>query len=739
MGVHASALEPDYQGATGQHKSWKQYVGGADQSHFMDLKQITKENVKQLQVIWNYADPAGGRGLFFNPIVVDGVMYVLAKGGAIVALDAATGKEIWSSRVFAGIVRTGINYWESKDMKDRRLIFCANQMLQALDAQTGLSITNFGDNGSTSLREGLGRDPGTIGRAQSSAPGAIYDDLIFLGSSPGEGYFSAPGHVRAYSVVTGKLVWVFHTIPFPGEYGYETWPRDAYKYAGGNNTWGEITVDDKNGIVFFPLGAPTFDFYGADRVGDDLYDESILALDARTGKRIWHFQTVHHGLWDYDLCSAPELITIQHEGRTIPAVAVAGKNGFLYVFNRLTGEPVWPIVEREVPPSDVPQEWASRTQPFPTGPPPFTRQNVTTNDINPYYPPEKREAWVKRVAAARTDLFQPLSDKYEVISMPGAVGGANRGCTAADPDHGIVYVTANELPSVWKLIKGPPLPVLSYSSNHNGTNVAVSLVPPVNPNMSASEIRAQSCNACHVTLRASMPNVPSLTNVAAISLTEFETTVTVGKGLMPAFPTIEEGTLVELYGLLGGTNTARDIPEGRGPARAGAEFGSVGNRGRNVMRAYPEGVTPPTNTYKVGLGGYGMETRDLLSPPWSTITAYDLNKGTIKWHVALGQDPRIVPKDGKMTGLPDGEQRRSMIVTSTGIVFATCADGKLYAYDADDGSVIWSTKLPRNTEGLQSMYEVNGRAYIAICLIPGNGTGGTLPAGYVVYGLPEKN
>src|SRR5215471_84650 len=298
--AHASGLEPDHQGATGQHKTWEQYGGGADQSHYMDLKQITKENVKQLQVIWNYADPAGGRGVFFNPIVVDGVMYVLAKGGAIVALDAATGKEIWSSRVFPGIVRTGINYWESKDKKDRRLILCANQMLQALDANTGLSITNFGDNGSTSLRDGLGRDPSTIGRAQSTAPGAIYEDLIFLGSSPGENYFSAPGHVRAYSVITGKLVWVFHTIPFPGEYGYETWPRDAYKYAGGNNTWGEITVDDKNGIVYFPLGAPTFDFYGADRVGDDLYDESILALDARTGRRIWHFQTVHHGLWDYD-------------------------------------------------------------------------------------------------------------------------------------------------------------------------------------------------------------------------------------------------------------------------------------------------------------------------------------------------------------------------------------------------------------------------------------------------------
>lgn len=704
----------------GQHKTWKQYGGGADQSKFMDLKQITRDNVNQLEVIWNYADPIPG-GNFFNPIVVDGIMYVVAKGGSIVALDAATGGEKWSSVRFPGIIRTGINYWESKDKKERRLIFCADQMLRALDAVTGLSITNFGNNGTTSLKEGLGRDPNTIGRAQNTAPGAIYNDLIFLGSSPGENYFSGPGHVRAYSVVTGKMVWVFHTIPFPGEYGYETWPKDAYKYAGGVNTWGEITVDERNGIVYFPLGAPTWDYYGADRIGDDLYDECILALGARTGKRIWHFQTVHHGLWDYDLCAAPQLITVQHDGKAIEAVAVAGKVGFLYVFNRLTGEPLWPIVEREVPPSELPQEQASRTQPFPTAPPPFTRQNVTTNDINPSFSTEKREEWVKRIAAARTGLFQPLSDKYETISMPGAVGGANRGCTAADPEHGIVYVTANEEPSVYRLVPVPPNPVLS-SSNRN-SNVAAA-PQPVEPPLSAAAIRDTTCNACHGAQRVGLINVPALTNVARLSFTEFQTIVAVGKGQMPGFPNLEESAVGDLYTLLGGTNVVARERRG-GAARA---------RG---PRGYPEGVVAPTNNYRVAAGGFGLETPNLLKPPWSTITAYDLNKGTIKWQVPLGQDPNAVPMDGKMTGLPSGEQRRSMIVTSTGLVFATCADGKLYAYDADNGAVLWSTQLPRNTEGLPAMYEVNGRAYIAICLVAGRAPG-TLPPGYVVYGLPEK-
>jgi len=689
----------------------------------MDLKQITRDNVKQLEIIWNYADPSPA-GNFFNPIIVDGVMYVVAKGGSIVALDAATGHEKWSSVPFPGIIRTGINYWESKDKKDRRLIFCANQMLRALDATTGLSITNFGNNGATSLKEGLGRDPSTIGRAQSTAPGAIYDDLIFLGSSPGENFFSGPGHVRAYSVLTGKMVWVFHTIPFPGEDGYETWPRDAYKYAGGVNTWGEITVDEKTGIVYFPLGAPAWDYYGADRVGDDLYDESILALDARTGKRIWHFQTVHHGLWDYDLCAAPQLITVQREGKTIEAVAVAGKVGFLYVFNRLTGEPLWPIVEREVPPSDVPQERASRTQPFPTAPPPFTRQNITTNDINPYFPKEKRDEWVKRIAAARTGLFQPLSDKYETISMPGAVGGANRGCTAADPEHGIVYVTANEVPSVYKLVPAPPNPVLS--SSNRSASLAAAASQPVEPALGAAAIRDGTCNACHGAQRAGLINVPALTNVARLSFTEFHTIVSVGKGQMPGFPNLEESTVNELYALLGG------ITRGADPTARGRRSGGP--------RGYPEGVVAPTNNYRIAGGGFGLETPNLLTPPWSTITAYDLNKGTIKWHVPLGQDPDVVPMNGRMTGLPSGEQRRSMIVTSTGLVFATCADGKLYAYNADNGDVLWSTKLPRNTEGLPAMYEVDGRAYIAICLVAGTvrGAPGTLPPGYVVYGLPEK-
>ena len=718
-----------------QHKTWRQYGGGADQSKYMDLKEITKENVKQLQIIWEYTN--GDNGVFWNPIVVDGVMYVLGNNSSLEALDAATGKRIWTHPSIRGIIRTGINYWESKDGKDRRLIFCAADTLQAIDATTGLSITNFGNNGATSLKEGMGRDPATIGRVQGTAPGQIYDNLIFVGCSPGEQYFGAAGHLRAYDCVTGKLVWVFHTVPFPGEFGYETWPKDAYKYVGGVNTWGEITVDEKNGIAFFPLGAPNWDYYGADRAGNDLFDECILALDARTGKRLWHFQTVHHGLWDYDLCAAPQLITVQHEGNTVEAVAVAGKVGFLYVFNRLTGEPLWPIVERPVPPSEVPEEHASPTQPFPTVVPPFTRQIITTNDINPYFSPEKRAAWVERIAAARTGMFQTLSDKAETIVVPGAVGGANRGCTAADPDKGIVYVISTDEPSVYKLRREDPIP---SDTTRNAPSAPQEIHPELATNGRA--VYMQTCVICHGTNMTGLGPVPSIVDAGTkLSLDQFRAVVTVGKGQMLGFPHMEEATIEGASCVSRrrrGNLRCAALRAAAAPAPADAGCGDAsGAWGRNGTYGYPAGVKGPTNNY---VTGYGLEYTDLLTPPWSTITAYDLNKGTIKWRSPLGQDRRYPSTNGVMTGLPAGEQRRSMIVTSTGLVFSTCADGKEYAYDADNGNLIWSTQLPRNTEGLQSMYEVNGRAYIAICLVSAvvDRSKPAPPPGYVVYGLPEK-
>ena len=383
------------------------YGNGPDNSRYFASSQINKSNVSQLQVAWTY--PHGETG--GNPIVARGVIYGRGRNGSIVAVDAKTGKELWVREKMNGMSSRGMMYWESRDGRDQRLIFPMNSLLQELDAKTGKSIMSFGINGAVDLRVGIdGRDPATIGNIQSQTPGEVFENLVILGSAPGEGYMSPPGDIRAYDVLTGKLVWTFHTVPRPGEFGYDTWPKDAWKYIGGTNNWGELTVDTRRGIVFVPTGSPTYDYYGADRIGANLFGTSIVALDARTGKRLWHFQMVHHDLWDFDNNAAPQLTTIRHNGRNRDVVAVAGKTGWLYVFDRVTGEPMWPIEERPVPQTDMPGEQTWPTQPYPTNPPPFAKQSFGVEDINPYLEPAEYERFKQRVLAANNKgLFTPIN------------------------------------------------------------------------------------------------------------------------------------------------------------------------------------------------------------------------------------------------------------------------------------------------------------------------------------------
>ena len=444
-------------GAEQDPKKWNDYGGGPDSSHFVDLKQITRANVNQLQLAWTY--PTQDRiSYLFNPIIVDNVMYVLARNYSLVALDAESGKEIWIHENLAGISTRGVAYWESKDRRDRRLIFALNDYLQQIDARTGKSILTFGNQGLVDLRDDLGRDPKLITRIQTSTPGRVFEDLIIMGSATGENYFASPGDIRAYNIITGRLAWVFHTMPRPGEEFYETWPKDAWKYVGGANTWGEMTIDEKRGILYAPTGSPTYDYYGADRAGDNLFANCLLALDARTGKRLWHFQMVHHDLWDYDMTAAPQLVAVRHSGRMVDAVAQSSKQGFLYVFDRVTGKPLWPIEERKVPASDMPGELISPTQPFPTAPPPFARQKMTADDINPYIlSPEDRAYWKDRIASARNEgLFTPPG-LGESISLPGGRGGSNWGTGAANAAKGTVYLTTQDWPTLYKLRLEDPL------------------------------------------------------------------------------------------------------------------------------------------------------------------------------------------------------------------------------------------------------------------------------------------
>jgi quinoprotein glucose dehydrogenase len=430
------------------YTTWRTYSGGAHAAQYSALDQINRSNVTELEVAWSF--PAGDGTFVFNPIVVDGMMYVLARDNEIVALDAETGTELWAHPHEGPVSGRGINHWQSADGSDRRLLYLNAGFLTALDALTGETVATFGADGRVDLRTALaaaGRDITDVRPLHTSNPGRVFEDLMIVSlPAQGAGYKSTPGDVHAYDVVTGALRWVFHSIPHEGEVGYETWPEGAYKTAGGVHNWSELTVDEVNGIAFIPFGSPRYDFYGGDREGDNLFGNSLVALDARTGRRLWHHQLVHHDLWDYDLPQAPKLLTIRHEGRAVDVVAQATKHGFLFVFDRRTGEPIWPIEERAGPGSDLPGEHASPTQPFPTRPAPFAVQSFTERDINPFLPEAEQATMRERLRTSRNDgLFTPPSFAGS-IGMPGHNGGANWGGAAVDPINGELYVVSKNLP-----------------------------------------------------------------------------------------------------------------------------------------------------------------------------------------------------------------------------------------------------------------------------------------------------
>jgi quinoprotein glucose dehydrogenase len=595
-------------------REWRDYAGGPDSSRFVAATQITKGNVGKLEVAWTY--PAGDTD--FNPLVVRGVVYGRARGSAIVALDAATGRELWVHDGIKGFATRGMNYWESEDGSDRRLLYTARNMLYAIDAATGRTITSFGVDGRVDLREGLDRDPNTV-EQQSRLPGRIFEHLLILGSATNREYASAPGDIRAYDVRTGKLAWQFRTIPRAGEFGADTWPENARATVGGANNWAESSVDAARGIVYVPTGSGKYNFYGGYRLGDNLFSDSLIALDARTGRRLWHFQTVHHDIWDVDNNSAPQLTTIRHDGRTIDIVAQAGKTGYLYVFDRATGEPVWPIVERPVPQgTHVPGEKLSPTQPFPTKPEPFSRQSFTVDDLDEHLlTPEEREHFRQRILKARNEgPFTPIGFE-DVIHMPGNQGGSNWGSTAAHPTSGRVYVIGFNVPTIIRLLK----------------------------------------------------------------------------------------------------------PGETRPARAGAPA-------EVVREGYP--VTD----------GFGLYPT-IIKPPYTTLTAYDLNTGTIAWQKGLGDDLRLLSRGIRGTGSAM-TVKGGLIVTGTGLVFATAADRKVHVYDADNGTEVATLPLGGPTSGGPSMYEHGGRQYL---LVHASGTPQTGPnaiptphegpTGLVAYALPR--
>ena len=674
------------------YTTWSDYAGSSDTMQYSALRQINKTNAAKLELAWSYMAPGPSGRFAFNPLIVDDVMYVVGKDSAIVALNATNGQIIWTHPVEGNPTNRGLNYWESKDRSDRRIIFSANSYLQQINAKTGVTINTFGNDGKVNLREGLGRDPKTMGNVQSGTPGRIFENLIIMGSAPGEGYGSPPGDLRAYDVRTGKLVWTFHTIPRPGEFGYDTWPPDAWKYMGGANAWGEISIDEKRGIAYFPLGSPTFDLFGGDRKGANLFGNCLLALDARTGKRLWHFQTVHHDLWDYDLVTGPKLLTIRHKGKMVDVVAQPTKFGLLYVFNRVTGEPIWPIEERPVPQSDVPGEESSKTQPFPTKPPPFVKLTFTADDINPHLDPAERERLREMIANARNEgVFTPSSDKRNAITVPGELGGSNFGGAAADPRTGTLYVRGANQPAMHIL-----RPVDADGQTFEGGTLE----------QRGRAVYQKLCQACHSADRAGILPPEQI----AAEPDRFGNAVRNGRGQMPPFPeeVLPQQSFAALVAFLTNPTAAE---------RAGQP--------RHSQRP-PTPAIPGLTRYTGRLGAmiYANNGLTAIKPPWATITAYDLNEGTIKWQVPIGSVPALAAKGIEDTGNNYRIHKNGLVVTAGGLIFmGTYGDRMVRALDKDTGKLVWKHELEGNPEGLPAVYEVAGRQYVAFFASAGPGPG----------------
>jgi quinoprotein glucose dehydrogenase len=681
-----------------KYRSWAVSEGGAaDNLHYSKLAQINRKNASQLRVAWTYdtGDAFHGSEMECNPIVIDGVLFATTPKLRVIALDAATGKLKWSfdpnqkRRVLIKMRNHGVTYWDGGREAGKRIFAVARQYLYALDAGTGLPIRSFGETGRIDLRCDLGRDPLQLSVSDTSPP-VVYKGLLIVGSIVPETLPAGPGDIRAYDARTGKLRWSFHTIPHPGEPGYKTWPPDAWRYIGGANNWAGMTLDTKRGIVFAPTGSAAFDFYGANRLGNNLFADSLIALDAETGKRIWSFQTVKHDLWDRDLPTAPVLVTIKRNGRRIDAVAQPTKSGFVYVFDRETGKPLFPVGRRSYPKSDVDGEVAAKEQPLPLRPPPFARQSLT-EDMLTRRTPQAHQAVLEQFRKLRSNgQFVPPSLQGTII-FPGLDGGAEWGGPAYDPASGWLYVNANEMPWVLKLDP----------------------VKPASEASSGRQLYMVKCAGCHrADLAGSPPEFPSLAHIAdKLQQSEVETMIREGGGRMPSFRMLPE---TQIQAIASWVMYRKDV--GVQPAKS----------------------MPSSMNLKYRFDGYNRfldpQGYPAVQPPWGTLNAIDLNTGKIVWKIPFGEYPELAKQGLRDTG---SENYGGPVVTASGLIFigATSFDKKFHVFDKRTGKLLWETTLPFAGNATPAVYEVNGKEYVAIAAGGGKSkdpSGGT----YIAFSLP---
>jgi glucose dehydrogenase len=674
--------------ASGQEQQdWPTYGGAPEGNHYSKLAQINRSNVKHLAIAWKFDTEEEG-GLQTSPLIVAGVLYGITPTQKIFALNAATGESLW--KFDAGMKGTqpdrGLAYWA--DGNDKRILVGVMNFLYALDATTGKPISSFAKDGRIDLRENLGREPASAQSIVLTSPPVVYKDLVIVGGRNPETLPAPPGDIRAFDVRTGEPRWSFHTIPHPGEFGHSTWPKNAWKTSGAANNWAGMTLDPQRGIVYVPTGSAAFDFYGGDRVGEDLFANCVIALNAQTGKRIWHFQGVRHDIWDRDFPSAPALLTVKRNGKEIAAVAQTSKQGFVYLFDRTNGNPLFPIKSQKYPPSTVPGEVTARDQHLPVRPAPFARQ-ILTPDLLTTRTPEAHQWALEQFKKFRSEgQFVPFTVGKDTVVFPGFDGGAEWGGPAVDAETGIIYINSNEMAWTGALA----------------------------PNTGESSPRAvymSQCSVCHgEKMAGSPPAIPSLVGVAdRLTFAQIAATIKSGRGRMPGFPNLTEDQLFALVDFV--------------------------MSGENKELS---GSAPPPASMKYRFTGYHRfldpEGYPAIAPPWGTLNAINLNTGEYVWKIPLGEYPELAAKGLKNTGT---ENYGGPIVTAGGLLFigATDFDKKFRAFDKSTGELLWEATLPFSGNATPATYEVNDRQFIVIAA--GGGKDPKSPTGgvYVAFALPQ--